>query len=607
MLKQQRNSRDGEIYCPNKLRKFVHKVEKSPELAEEDEPKLRLPQPKKMLNLDLSQSVNNKQKFIEILKVLQNHKMRRNASFESYSRSKILPYGGDTSFMKTEKKSENVKNLKYSRNLQNRISASHSFSRKLDQSSTIKFSKSRIGSLQETAKVLDYGDSNLYKSFDQNKSVSLPTKGKSRNFSKSKDRYFEYSFGKSFFQSKTVDDSNSLFKKDKNLDLEIKEMTKGNTNTEDVVGIDLKDLFDKYPIVIISKFQKRLECIQELKPAHAKISIAQDMKFFHLECQTWLKRAISSRGKFSPEFLNEMKFTESGDMFKGEHNGQEPNGLGLCLTRKNQLIQARYKSGVIQSGFCRILYPNGEYYEGSVKKGGIRHGAGRHFYQNGDVYDGGFVNNLRVGKSRMILSDGAEYIGQFIQDDADGHGIFTDKDGNRYMSIASEEEVQGTSEHESQANKKDTKSGYFYRLRLYGKGEIKFKNGNTYLGQFKGGKREGYGEMSFITPPDEFPSDIGDYKGQFKRDKRDGEGTMVYADGSTFEGEFRNDQKYKGIYKSPSGEQYEGKFQNNLYNGLGKLTFLGGTVIEGKFESGNLGETGKIIKDGPGGKCKSTS
>jgi hypothetical protein len=62
-------------------------------------------------------------------------------------------------------------------------------------------------------------------------------------------------------------------------------------------------------------------------------------------------------------------------------------------------------------------------------------------------------------------------------------------------------------------------------------GEIKFKNGNTFIGQFKGGKREGAGEMSYTVAPESNPRDMGNYKGEWKRDKRDGNGVMKYYNG----------------------------------------------------------------------------
>lgn len=89
-----------------------------------------------------------------------------------------------------------------------------------------------------------------------------------------------------------------------------------------------------------------------------------------------------------------------------------------------------------------MLYPNGEYYVGSIERGAVREGQGTHYYRNGDIYDGKFVENKRVGKSRVVFKDGSEFIGQFIDDQADGHGIFTDSKGNRYQSKVEDEKLK---------------------------------------------------------------------------------------------------------------------------------------------------------------------
>lgn len=227
--------------------------------------------------------------------------------------------------------------------------------------------------------------------------------------------------------------------------------------------------------------------------------------------------------------------------------------------------------------------------------GGVRNGNGFHYYANGDIYDGEFVNNKRVGKSRLRLHDGSEYIGQFIDNEIDGHGIYTDKFGNRYMSIAGSETLHRKSSLKF-LDKNDTESGHFYKLKLYGKGEIKFKNGNTYIGQFKAGKRDGEGEMIYMVAPDINKHEVGDYIGSWKRDKRDGRGIMNYINGSYFEGQWKNDQKFNGTLKLADNTTYKGRFYNNKYHGQGMLVLHNGVTIEGEFVNGELKDKGKLIK-----------
>lgn len=134
-------------------------------------------------------------------------------------------------------------------------------------------------------------------------------------------------------------------------------------------------------------------------------------------------------------------------------------------------------------------------------------------YTNGDVYDGSFVKNKRIGNCRLIFADKSEYIGQFIDDEADGNGIYTDKVGNRYMSISKPNDKQSNSEEEPEMN------GHFLRGRLYGKGEIHFKNTDYYIGQFKGSKRHGKGKMIYNQPNSEVDfSNVGTYQGNWSKE-----------------------------------------------------------------------------------------
>jgi hypothetical protein len=56
--------------------------------------------------------------------------------------------------------------------------------------------------------------------------------------------------------------------------------------------------------------------------------------------------------------------------------------------------------------------------------------------------------------------DGSEYIGQFINDEAEGHGIFTDRQGNRYMTLLDGEKSK-------QGEKSFAKSGYFSQGKIF--------------------------------------------------------------------------------------------------------------------------------------------
>ena len=65
----------------------------------------------------------------------------------------------------------------------------------------------------------------------------------------------------------------------------------------------------------------------------------------------------------------------------------------------------------------------------------------------------------------------------------------------------------------------------------------------------------------------------------------DGSGIIRYADGSCYEGQFKND-KYEGKGKLmfKNGGSYEGEFINNLMEGKGKYIYPDDKIYEGYFK-----------------------
>ena len=58
-----------------------------------------------------------------------------------------------------------------------------------------------------------------------------------------------------------------------------------------------------------------------------------------------------------------------------------------------------------------------------------------------------------------------------------------------------------------------------------------------------------------------------EYKGQFKAGRRDGQGKIVWTDGSTFTGLWKNDKRHHGKMLLSNGQIYRGGFQNDRLNG----------------------------------------
>jgi hypothetical protein len=75
--------------------------------------------------------------------------------------------------------------------------------------------------------------------------------------------------------------------------------------------------------------------------------------------------------------------------------------------------------------------------------------------------------------------------------------------------------------------------------------------------------------------------DVGDGK-----KLRDGNGRHVYASGSDYDGDWKNDIMHgNGTYKFVSGDVYKGCFENGLFSGKGTYRFKDGSVYEGTWKN----------------------
>ena len=65
--------------------------------------------------------------------------------------------------------------------------------------------------------------------------------------------------------------------------------------------------------------------------------------------------------------------------------------------------------------------------------------------------------------------------------------------------------------------------------------------------------------------------------------------TVVFADGTTYEGEWQNGKRHGyGICVMSEGTVYEGEWQGGKYHGYGKEVAPDGTVREGEWQEGEF-------------------
>ena len=121
---------------------------------------------------------------------------------------------------------------------------------------------------------------------------------------------------------------------------------------------------------------------------------------------------------------------------------------------------------------------------------------------------------------------------------------------------------------------------------------ITLSDGSKYAGEWKDGKKHGYG--TFTTPAG------GTYVGEWKNDKMQGHGTLTTPEGSEYVGEFEDNKMHgQGIHTWPNGWKYVGAFKERKMHGQGTLTTSEGDKYVGEWKDGKIhGQGTKTWPDG---------
>lgn len=191
------------------------------------------------------------------------------------------------------------------------------------------------------------------------------------------------------------------------------------------------------------------------------------------------------------------------------------------------------------------------------------------------------ASNKSHGVGQLFQRDGGVYEGQFKQDEFSGKGRFISKEGTLW-----------TCEWE-----KHECSRFGVRREL---------SGETYTGEFKNDKSEGYGFTQYAATSQaicyfgEYSGDLPQgrgaflYKngymhlGSFKRGKTHGKGLCRGTDNSLYYGDFaEGDMSGVGVWLLPDGRVYRGEIQQDLMWGKGKMQNPG-EEYEGEWEAGEL-------------------
>ncbi len=119
------------------------------------------------------------------------------------------------------------------------------------------------------------------------------------------------------------------------------------------------------------------------------------------------------------------------------------------------------------------------------------------------------------------------------------------------------------------------------------KPQITLQNGAKYEGEWNEATKQRDGKGTQIW------ADGSLYEGFWKNDKANGRGRLIHADGDVYEGEWKDDKAHGfGRYMHTDGAQYEGYWKEDKQHGQGKETWPDGAQYEGDYVDGK--------KDGKG-------
>lgn len=197
----------------------------------------------------------------------------------------------------------------------------------------------------------------------------------------------------------------------------------------------------------------------------------------------------------------------------------ETHGVDLDLNALADSIGYPFEE-VNHRGFRRGVMQNGHF------TGEMQENTSDYTCQGDVEYD------RLTGRVRMLWTNGAQYVGEWVDGKLTGQGEYTWPDGSRYK-------------------------GGFLDGKMMGKGKINWPDGSSYEGDWMDGRRHGYGRL--VWPNGAI------YEGEWKQDKRTGLGRYTWPDGTVFQGLFFEGKTVgDGTYTFPDGMRKVGPFEDLL-------------------------------------------
>ena len=242
-------------------------------------------------------------------------------------------------------------------------------------------------------------------------------------------------------------------------------------------------------------------------------------------------------------------------------SGNCVNGTGTAEFMADTL-PATYKRSFKNSTFNgkgTLVVKDQFTYTGDFKDG-IYEGSGVMKFTNGDVYTGQVHKGMAQGSGTMVFANGKRSTGIWKENKLwSGTGFLDFGNGESYYGGVKENMANGNGVYSTEKGAKIT--GHFINGLIEGKANMVYADGSSYDGNFK---KEGYGIEHF--------KDGYIYKGNFSEDQRNGQGIMYNNKAVVdYSGEWVNeDMKYpeKALsYKDRVSNEIQKLFHRVIFKG----------------------------------------
>lgn len=321
--------------------------------------------------------------------------------------------------------------------------------------------------------------------------------------------------------------------------------------------------------------------LTEADYATAKIEVDEKLNFIGKEIEYFYDKGSDSqyayyKGGYSyDEDNNVVKegygYAEywNGGIFKGQFRDDERHGAGELIYREEKIIGEFWNDTAVKG---RYEYSDGTIYEGGLL-GSKKHGLGEIRFLDGDRYVGGFKNDDYHGLGTYYFKNGATHYGEYLDGSAHGEGIYTYESGRKtklYVGTYKNDLPSKGTYLDSQ--NRPTSVGFVKDGLLHGSGTRYFYKESGELDIIlKGTFREGlcYGVCEALY------ADASSFRGEYENGVRKGKGTLMlsYSEMSGYFDE--NGLQGSGTYYDHIGNfEWVGPFINGKRHGQGVITFL---------------------------------